>query len=46
MKKALNHEYEIAKKETIKFWQTNKDYILAILFIAVCIVASINGLFN
>jgi hypothetical protein len=46
MKKALNHEYEIAKKETIKFWQTNKDYILAILFISVCIVASRNGLFN
>jgi hypothetical protein len=46
MKKAINHEYEIAKKETIKYWQNNKDYILAILFIAVCIVASINGLFN
>jgi len=44
--KFVNHEYEIAKKETIKFWQTNKDYILAILFIAVCIVASRNGLFN
>jgi hypothetical protein len=46
MKKALNHEYEIAKKETIKFWQTNKDYIIAILFIAVCIVASRQGFFN
>jgi hypothetical protein len=46
MKKAIDHEYEIAKKETIKFWQTNKDYILAILFIAVCIVASRHGLFN
>jgi hypothetical protein len=46
MKKAINHEYEIAKKETKEYWQNNKDYILAILFIAVCIVASINGLFN
>jgi hypothetical protein len=46
MKKAINHEYELAKRETIKYWQSNKDYIVAIGFLAFFIWASRNGFFN
>jgi hypothetical protein len=46
MEKLINHEINLAKRETIKYWQSNKDYIVGILFLAFFIWASRNGFFN
>jgi len=42
----LNHDYQMAKEETIKFWQANKDYLITIALTALFIWASRNGFFN
>jgi len=46
MKKLISHEYQMAKRETIKYWNANKDYIVALVFLAFFIWASRNGFFN
>jgi hypothetical protein len=46
MKKIINHEYELAKRETLRYWNANKDYIVAIVFLAFFIWASRQGFFN
>ena len=42
----LNSEYQMAKRETIKYWNSNKDYLLTIALTALFIWASRNGFFN
>jgi hypothetical protein len=42
----LKEEYKMAKEETIKFWNSNKDYLIAIALTALFIWASRNGFFN
>jgi hypothetical protein len=42
----LNYEYQMAKEETIKFWNSNKDYLITIALTALFIWASRNGFFN
>jgi hypothetical protein len=44
--KTINHELELAKKETIKFWQRNKDYVQAILVVALIILLGQLGIFK
>jgi hypothetical protein len=46
MKKAIEHDYQMAIKETIKFWNSNKDYLVTIALTALFIWASRNGFFN
>jgi hypothetical protein len=46
MKKLINYEINLAQRETIKYWQSNKDYIVGILFLAFFIWASRQGFFN
>jgi len=42
----LNHELELAKKETLIFWNKNKDYIRAILAVALIILMGQMGIFK
>jgi hypothetical protein len=42
----LNHEIELAKKETKEYWQRNKDYIRAIVVIALIILLGQLGIFK
>jgi hypothetical protein len=42
----LNHEIELAKKETLIFWNKNKDYIRAILVVALIILLGQLGIFK
>jgi hypothetical protein len=42
----LNHELELAKKETLIFWNKNKDYIRAILVVALIILMGQFGIFK
>jgi hypothetical protein len=42
----LNHELELAKKETKEYWQRNKDYIRAILVVALIILMGQLGIFK
>jgi hypothetical protein len=42
----LNHELELAKKETLIFWNKNKDYIRAILVVALIILLGQMGIFK
>jgi hypothetical protein len=44
--KKLNYEINLAKRETLRYWNKHKDYILAIGFLAFFIWASRNGFFN
>jgi len=46
MKKIINHEINLAKRETLRYWNANKDYIVAIVFLAFFIWASRQGFFN
>ena len=42
----LNSELQMAKRETIKYWNANKDYLITIALTALFIWASRNGIFN
>jgi len=42
----LSHELELAKKETRIFWNKNKDYIRAILVVALIILMGQLGIFK
>jgi len=44
--KTFNHEIELAKKETRIFWNKNKDYLRAILVVALIILLGQMGIFK
>ncbi len=42
----LNHDYKMAKRETLRYWNKYKDYLVTIALTALFIWASRNGFFN